>query len=108
VTHHRKEKLPGRNDKCPCGSGKKAKRCCLNNIKTLAALPPYLREQFIVANILRQPVGVTPAPLEKTAKATGVSVQLVSSAVTADGVPIPVESQKISVDTPDLQYDAHR
>jgi hypothetical protein len=24
----RKEKLPGRNDPCPCGSGKKYKKCC--------------------------------------------------------------------------------
>lgn len=22
--------MPGRNDPCPCGSGKKFKRCCLN------------------------------------------------------------------------------
>jgi tetratricopeptide (TPR) repeat protein len=24
-------KKPGRNDPCPCGSGKKYKKCCLNN-----------------------------------------------------------------------------
>ena len=24
----------GRNDPCPCGSGKKYKKCCLNNVKT--------------------------------------------------------------------------
>ncbi|MSE17613.1 YecA family protein, partial [Pantoea agglomerans] len=24
------EKLPGRNDPCPCGSGKKYKQCCLH------------------------------------------------------------------------------
>jgi uncharacterized protein YecA (UPF0149 family) len=24
----RKRPLPGRNDKCPCGSGKKFKHCC--------------------------------------------------------------------------------
>ena len=23
-----KEKVPGRNDPCPCGSGKKYKKCC--------------------------------------------------------------------------------
>ena len=27
---------PGRNDPCPCGSGKKYKRCCLNRDRTLA------------------------------------------------------------------------
>ena len=48
----RKERLPGRNDKCPCGSGKKAKRCCLDKIKALAALPPHLREQIVVAKII--------------------------------------------------------
>jgi hypothetical protein len=25
------EKLPGRNDKCPCGSRRKFKKCCLNS-----------------------------------------------------------------------------
>ena len=23
---------PGRNDPCPCGSGKKYKRCCMNSV----------------------------------------------------------------------------
>jgi peptide deformylase len=27
------EKKPGRNEKCPCGSGKKYKKCCLNKPK---------------------------------------------------------------------------
>ena len=53
---YRKEKLPGRNDKCPCGSGKKAKKCCLAKIKALAALPPRLREQVAVSKILGYPV----------------------------------------------------
>ena len=48
----RKEKLPRRNEKCPCGSGKKAKKCCLKKIKAFAALPPHLREQVVVAKIL--------------------------------------------------------
>lgn len=25
------EKIPGRNDPCPCGSGKKFKQCCITN-----------------------------------------------------------------------------
>ena len=54
----RKEKLPGRNDKCPCGSGKKAKKCCLDKIKALAALPPAVREQVVVAKILGHPVNI--------------------------------------------------
>jgi uncharacterized protein YecA (UPF0149 family) len=28
-THHNPMRHVGRNDPCPCGSGKKAKRCCL-------------------------------------------------------------------------------
>jgi len=48
----RREKLPGRNEKCPCGSGKKAKKCCLETIKALAALPSQLRQQVVVAKIL--------------------------------------------------------
>ena len=31
-TVHRKEEI-GRNDLCPCGSGKKYKNCCLNKNK---------------------------------------------------------------------------
>jgi hypothetical protein len=54
VKPYRKEKLPGRNHKCPCGSGKKAKRCCLNKLTALAALPPAVREQVVVAKILGQ------------------------------------------------------
>jgi uncharacterized protein YecA (UPF0149 family) len=27
----------GRNDRCPCGSGKKFKQCCLNKPQTVAA-----------------------------------------------------------------------
>ena len=29
----------GRNDRCPCGSGKKYKRCCLNRPQTAPAIP---------------------------------------------------------------------
>ena len=59
---YRKEKLPGRNDKCPCGSGKKAKKCCLERLKAFAALPPRLREQVVVAQILNRPSVVTADP----------------------------------------------
>ena len=52
----RREKLPGRNDKCPCGSGKKAKKCCLAKLKVFATLPPAIRRQVVVARILGRPV----------------------------------------------------
>ena len=55
---YRKEKLPGRNDKCPCGSGKKAKKCCMEKIMALAALPPRLREEAVVAKILGHPISI--------------------------------------------------
>jgi len=51
----RKEKLPRRNEKCPCGSGKKAKKCCLPAIQAFAALPQAVREQIVVARIFGQP-----------------------------------------------------
>ena len=51
----RKKKLPGRNDRCPCGSGKKAKKCCLPAIQAFAALPQAVREQIVVARLLGQP-----------------------------------------------------
>lgn len=52
----RRDKLPRRNDKCPCGSGKKAKKCCLPAIKTFAALPRAVREQIVVNRILSRPI----------------------------------------------------
>ena len=51
----RKAKLPGRNERCPCGSGKKAKKCCLPSIKVFAALPQHIREQIVVGRILSRP-----------------------------------------------------
>lgn len=53
----RREKTPRRNEKCPCGSGKKAKRCCLPKIQALAAIPPEVRRRMIVDSILQKPVG---------------------------------------------------
>jgi len=46
-----------RNQPCPCGSGKKAKHCCLHKIQALAAIPPEVRREAIVAAILQKPVG---------------------------------------------------
>ena len=55
-----------RNDPCACGSGRKAKRCCLPKINALAELTPAQREQVAVAHILRHrpvapPKAVPPA-----------------------------------------------
>ena len=32
VTYKRKKPKVARNDKCPCGSGNKFKKCCLNKV----------------------------------------------------------------------------
>lgn len=80
---YRRPKLPGRNEKCPCGSGKKAKRCCLDNIKALASLPPQVRQQFVVASILGRPVEAC----------AGV-------VTTEEGILVPVENTEIVVNTP--------
>jgi hypothetical protein len=58
----RRDPLPRRNDPCPCGSGKKAKKCCLKQIELLASIPPAQRESFIVVQILGHPIDVLPAP----------------------------------------------
>ena len=78
----RKEKLPRRNDKCPCGSGKKAKKCCLPSIRAFAALPQSVREQIVVARILSRPNTIT---------VNGGTV------TTEDGIAVPVESNEIVV-----------
>lgn len=47
-----------RNQPCPCGSGQKAKRCCLPHVKMIAALPEHVRNSFLAANTLqRTPIG---------------------------------------------------
>jgi hypothetical protein len=78
----RKEKLPGRNDPCPCGSGKKAKKCCLDKIKALAALPPRVREQVVVANILGHWPGaeVAAPPASDSVTTEGVTTEDVMNA----------------------------
>lgn len=59
-----------RNQPCPCGSGKKAKKCCLPRIKALADLHPEVRQQVVLAGILGhwptvQPPPPTPAAVQQ-------------------------------------------
>ena len=54
----RNEKTPGRNERCPCGSGKKVKKCCLWKIKVLARIPPSQRHAFIAEQLLSQSTAV--------------------------------------------------
>lgn len=54
-----------RNQLCPCGSGKKAKRCCLGQIKAIAALPENVRRAFLEAGIRQQmPIGSIEEPAQ--------------------------------------------
>jgi len=45
-----------RNAPCQCGSGLKAKDCCLPRIKTLESIPPARRAEFLTAAILQKPI----------------------------------------------------
>ena len=84
---YRKDNLPGRNKPCPCGSGKKAKKCCLNGIKAFAALPAAVRQQIAVNRILQQHLMAAAGP---------TAVQIVDGVITtADGIAVPVESREI-------------
>ncbi len=50
----RRPKTPGRTDPCPCGSGRKAKNCCLKKIKFIHGLPPSLREAVMTEAMIRK------------------------------------------------------
>jgi len=83
-----REKLPGRNTKCPCGSGKKAKRCCLGKIKMFAALPQSICEQIAVNRILR-PILVPANPGGTITTADGISAPVESGEIIAIAEPLP-------------------
>jgi SEC-C motif len=38
---------PGRNDPCPCGSGRKYKKCCGDPVKLAAERPPLAHSEII-------------------------------------------------------------
>lgn len=44
-----------RNGPCPCGSGKKFKKCCLTKAKEVLAAPPEKRLDVILNQILGKP-----------------------------------------------------
>jgi len=51
-----KETKYKRNDKCPCGSGKKLKHCCIEKIKELqAAMDAGRNPQSILVNDILGP-----------------------------------------------------
>jgi len=43
----------GRNDSCPCGSGKKFKKCCLG--KSVSELPDSFKARIVDDNPLNDP-----------------------------------------------------
>jgi hypothetical protein len=91
----RREKLPRRNDMCPCGSGKKAKKCCLPSIKAFAALPQSVREQIVVARILQQRQPLLAAASAGSPAAPAVVKVTGGTITTEDGISIPIESGQI-------------
>ena len=91
----RREKLPRRNDKCPCGSGKKAKKCYLDEIKAFAALPQRIREQIIVNRILQQHRPLLAAANAGSPTAPAVVKVTGGTITTEDGISIPIESGQI-------------
>jgi hypothetical protein len=51
LTPTRKSKAPGRNAKCPCGSGLKAKKCCLSKIKLFNSMSVEERKKFFTESL---------------------------------------------------------
>ncbi|WKK66522.1 YecA family protein [Lutimonas zeaxanthinifaciens] len=57
----------GRNDKCPCGSGKKYKKCCINsgrrfNTTQAQAEPPSIFSQYNSVDLIKTFAGLTLLP----------------------------------------------
>lgn len=59
----KRQKTPGRNAPCPCGSGKKFKNCCIQKIKFVTSLSRETRMEAMVAMILN---GRTSTTVETT------------------------------------------
>lgn len=72
-----------RNKPCPCGSGIKAKRCCLPRIQQISALPPHIRNQIMVDAILQKPISQLDdqTPINKQSE-----VNINDCSLTIDGV----------------------
>ncbi len=63
---------PGRNDPCPCGSGKKYKKCCLarHEVQAPKALPAHDHAEcsphdHLRAGVLHVPAGLTDAEIRE-------------------------------------------
>lgn len=91
-----------RNDKCPCGSGKKAKKCCLNQIKALKALPDALRAQLITDSILRQPQPA-PVPAAVAEKFAAVTMPVETATIQAEGcAPVECDGGTLTINPPEV------
>jgi hypothetical protein len=67
----KKSRTPGRNAKCPCGSGLKAKKCCLTKIKLYNSMSPEERKKFyteslFMANRIKEQIAKQQAKLQST------------------------------------------
>lgn len=71
--------VPKRNEPCPCGSGKKAKKCCLGKIKFFASLTDEQRNNIIMGRLLR------PQVLDTTPQVVSDKFQSVSMDTDVEG-----------------------
>ncbi|MCA1786995.1 MAG: SEC-C domain-containing protein, partial [Desulfobacteraceae bacterium] len=60
----------GRNDPCPCGSGKKYKNCCRNKKKEISLKDTYKRQYNIILK--------TPAQIEGIRRAGKLLMQIMA------------------------------
>ena len=94
-----------RNDKCPCGSGKKAKHCCLNQIKMLKALPDAVRARLITDSILRQPQPQpAPVPAAVAEQFAAVTMPVETATIQAEGcAPVECDGGTLTINPPEVQ-----
>ena len=91
----------GRNDPCPCGSGKKFKRCCLNRQLPRLALP-------YVQPVPKGATG-TPVPSEQTGTLAGIELsaaQLRQAGVPPEYVHAFVKTGRFIIPSLRDRYDA--
>ena len=95
-----------RNQKCPCGSGKKAKKCCLPKIKIVKSFPPQLREQVVarLTALGRQAAPIPPAVRQrfedlKTRYANRSSIPFNSGVLQAGDVTVETGPGTITLNT---------
>ncbi|MBM9518628.1 methionyl aminopeptidase [Desulforhopalus vacuolatus] len=75
----------GRNDPCPCGSGKKYKNCCLKNQKPVSMAEEYRRRYNIILKTPEQVAGIKKSGELLTKIMNGVEA-MIAPGVTTDEI----------------------